>query len=387
MFGAGLVAAASDVPADALRLAAVGAALSASATIVPLAILRARERLRDYIHLTALQVLVTPTLTILLVAILGWGVTGWMLAYLIGNGVLLIRGLLVIGHRWSRRFDLELLGASLAFGIPLVPHALSHWGLSVSDRAILGAFVPAQAVGEYYVAYLACLPISLLAISTAQASQPLFSEGQNANDDGFGVGWMSSIQAALVVGTAIAVALLGPPIVALALPSDYAGTTGLIPPLAFGTALFGLYLMPMNAVTLSAGRTSRIWLITVVAALANVTLNLALIPRYGAPAAAVNTIVAYGLLLVGVTLYQRRVCERPLRYDLRRLMVTVLIIGLPAAGAAALTPGDTWVGLGTRTALLAVSTVCVMAWPFRRDLMRALDGIGGLCDHRGARRL
>ena len=152
------LARAFGVPTDALRLAGIGAAATASATLGPMVILRADERLRAYLQLTALQVLVVPVLTIVFVGVAQLSVSGWMLAYALGAAVLLVRGLLVLGHRWSTSVDTAYLRQALAFGIPLLPHALSHWALSVSDRAILGAFVAASVVGEYYVAYLFCLP-------------------------------------------------------------------------------------------------------------------------------------------------------------------------------------------------------------------------------------
>ncbi len=70
----------------------------AAATILPMASLRAQERLTDYLQLTAILVAVTPALTVLLVVVLDQGVTGWMLAYALSTLALLVRGLAILNH-------------------------------------------------------------------------------------------------------------------------------------------------------------------------------------------------------------------------------------------------------------------------------------------------
>ena len=361
------LAGAFEVPVEALRLAGVGAALLAIATILPMAILRAQERLRAYLQLTGLQVAVTPTLTVLLVVFLAQGATGWMLAYALSAAILLVRGLVILGHRWSLTVDRRILAAALAFGIPLIPHALAHWGLSVSDRAILAANVPTSDVGEYYLAYLACLPVALISIALSQATQPLFVEAGLPEGRNTRVGRATAAQAVLIVGTAIAVGTLGPAVTLLVLPADYAGAVQFIPWLAAGTCLFGLYLMPMNAISITAGKTRRVWVITMIAAAVNVALNLALVPERGAMAAAVNTTIGYGILLIGIFLYMRRVCNPPMPFDGRRIAVGVLVIGIPAILAAIVTNPSTLTGLIIRLVVLGGSVGVLMAGPFRRE--------------------
>ena len=331
MLAAPALAKVFDVPIDALRLASIGAALSTSATLVPLTLLRAQERLSDYLQLTALQVLVTPVLTVAFVAVFDWGVAGWMLAYAVSSLILLIRGLVILRHRWSLAFDVPALRNALAFGVPLVPHALSHWGLSVSDRAILGAYVAPAQVGAYYVAYLASLPVSLLAIALSQATQPMYAEATTVEGRA-DIGRIITVQAVAIVGLTAAVAVIGPAVAFLLFPADFAATAGLIPWLAVGAGLFGLYLIPMNAISVMAGRTRRVWIITLLAASVNIGLNLILVPRIGTAAAAINTTIGYGLLLIGVFLYMRRVCEPPIPHDWKRIGMGALVMGVPPLG-------------------------------------------------------
>jgi O-antigen/teichoic acid export membrane protein len=365
-----------DIPVDALRLAGIGAAFSASSTLVPLALLRAQERLGDYLQLTGVQVMVLPVLTVVFVITLHLAVTGWMLAYAIANAVLLFRGLALVRQDWSGEFNFEHLQRALTFGLPLVPHAISHWALAVSDRAILGAFVAAATVGGYYVAYLFSLPVSLVAIALSQATQPLFAEASTSDDQWRQLASVSEGQAIVVWFVAISAALLGPTILLLALPREYAPAAEFIPWLAVGAGLFGLYLVPVSAIVLTAGRTSHLWAFTVVAAMTNVALNFVFVPRLGPIAAAINTTAGYGVLLVCVFVYSRWIGRPAVPIEPIRIALGLLLMTVPAALAAVLTPEGTLMSLVIRSIVVAgIAGAFLFVGPLRPQARAALQAI------------
>jgi O-antigen/teichoic acid export membrane protein len=348
--------------------------------VVPLALLRAQGRYRDYLRLTGIQVLLTTALAIVFVAILRWGVTGWVLASAAGSVLLLALALAILRHRWTWDIDLQPLGHALAFGLPLLPHALAHWGLALSDRAILGAFVPDAEIGQYYVAYQACLPVTVLAIAVSRATQPTFAAAANSEQRRREIAENSTIQAVLVALAAASIALMGPPLIRLALPLSYARAAEFLPWLALGSGLFGLYLIPMNAIAVMAGRTRRVWIITVLAAALNIGLNLVTIPRIGAQAAAINTAVGYGALLVGVTIYMRRGSHPQIPFEEFRLAKGLGLVALAWLLAALLTPsnptGALVMGLA---AMVGASTILVRTLFYREAIImyRAIRARGG----------
>jgi O-antigen/teichoic acid export membrane protein len=224
----------------------------------------------------------------------------------------------------------------------------------------------------YYLAYLASLPVALIAIAISQATQPLFVEAGLSGGHNALLGPATAAQCVLIVGAAIAVGVLGPVLTMLVLPADYAGAIQFIPWLAAGACFFGLYLIPMNAISITAGKTGRVWVITMIAAAINVALNLALVPELGAIAAAVNTTIGYGILLIGIFLYMRRVCDPRVPVDLGRIAVGVIVVGIPSVVAAIVTDPSTLSGLIIRSVVLAGSAGLLMAGPFRRDATAAL---------------
>jgi O-antigen/teichoic acid export membrane protein len=342
---------------------------------VPLALLRAQERFGDYLRLTGLQVVFVTASTLLFVVVLNWGVTGWMLANAVGGLVLLGRGLALLRHKWTFEFDVVPLRLALSFGLPMIPHALAHWGLALSDRTILGAFVADAEIGAYYIAFQACIPITVLAIALSQASQTRYAEALTSQARREEVARMATVHVVITGLLAAAVAVIGPPLIRLLLPPAYAVAGDYLPWLALGSALFGCYLIPMNAVSVMRGRTERVWMITVLAAGLNISLNLALVPTMGAMAAAINTAVGYAALLAGVTIYMRAVCDPPIPYERARLAISVLVIALAGLVAVMLAPSALVPALIVQTAVLLVGAIVLVRVLFYRDAVNVYHGM------------
>ena len=80
-----------------------------------------------------------------------------------------------------------------------------------------------------------------------------------------------------------------------------------------------------------ARRTQFNWVITGVAAIVNVTLNLTLIPLYGMMGAAVATVAAYTVMFLGMAWWSQRVFHVP--YQWRRVAIAAAAgVGLAVVG-------------------------------------------------------
>lgn len=328
------------IPDAATALGLIGAGFSASTASVQLAVLRAEERLRDYVTLSLFQAVVSAALTLLFVVVFRWGVVGFMLASALAAALAFVIGIPLLKHKWSREWDLGALRSALSFGLPMVPHAVSHWGLALSDRVILGALLPASQVGVYYMAYQFSLPIGILSVAIAQSVQPIFAAAAVSDANRSLLGRVATFQAIAVAYLTMTVVVLGPPAVRLLLPPAYSEATSFIPWIALGTGLFGLYFIPMNAVTLLAGENRWVWPVTLTAASANVLLNLVLVPTIGAMAAAIDTAIGYGLLLAGVSMYARKLDMGSIGIDFRRLVMTVVLLAMACVFVAVVAPED-----------------------------------------------
>ena len=108
---------------------------------------------------------------------------------------------------------------------------------------------------------------------------------------------------------------------------------------------------------------------TGLAALVNVALNLALIPRYGMIGAAIATVAAYATMAVGMAWWSQRIY--PVPYQWRRVGTAALAaVGLAACGK--LVGG----GLPVAFALIVAYPLALLALgftsPVERQRLRAL---------------
>lgn len=364
-----------SVSRSGFAIAMAAAAIHVSVTLVPFAILRAQERLGPFIRLTLLQVALTTGLTLLLVVVLDMGVEGWLGAGLLSVLTVLTFGMGMLQHRWSLSVDRHHIATALLFGLPLLPHAVAHWGLSLSDRVILGAFSTSAAVGQYFLAYNFALPISTLALAMTRGTSPLYAHATSSESDRAQLPEVITHQVVITVLTGLAVVVLGPPLIHLAMPSAYAQAAAFVPWLALGTALLGLYFIPMNVVSILAGNTRWVWTATVGAASVNVSLNLLTIPRLGPIAAAVNYSIGYAVLLVGVVIFMYRTRET-IELEWWRISLAIGIVAAMGVCVILLTrelqpPAALALGV---VALLATPLLLLLAGIWRRPVRGQATG-------------
>jgi O-antigen/teichoic acid export membrane protein len=371
------IGAAFSVPAGTLAIGLAAIVVGTVATTLPMALVRAQERLRAYLLLTAIFVVSDTALMVWLVVLVPGGIYGWLIATLASYAVLLVAGLLVLGHRWTGSFEWRHLRFALAFGLPLLPHAISHWALSLSDRAVLGAFVSPNEVGVYNLAYQLALPISILTVALHQGVMPLYAHASAEASVRRELSLVVTNQIFVTVYLGLGAALLGPPFVLIVMPAAYAQAADALPWIGWGLTAFGLYLIPMDAITVMAGRTRWVWIATVVAAAANISLNLLLVPRYGMLAAAWDTAIAYLVLLVAIYGYMLRVTESRVSYEWTRILLgTGTIVASLALGIIVTPGGSPEAAFAIRSLILVVALIVmwrIARWHRSHDAGRPLS--------------
>lgn len=324
-------------PTDVL-LSLLAAALLVGASTVPLSLLRAQRRLRDFLTLTIGGAVVN--VTAILIAVLGLraGVTGWLVAVVLANAFLVVIALRVVPFSRSERFDPRMLREALRFSLPIIPHYVAHWSLQLADRLVLAAVTTASAVGVYSLAANLALPAMVAVQSLNQGFMPFFARAGKTSDELPNLTRMIRVQVALVCMLTLAGCALAGPAVHLIASPEYWGAASLTPWIVLGYGFMGLYLILMNGITLTLGRTDRIWMITVVSAGVNLSAVAFLVPVFGLEAAAVAAAAGYGVLLAGVLAHSFRV-GNPVGHPWGMIAAAILVSAAGYIGAT-LTAGD-----------------------------------------------
>lgn len=196
---------------------------------------------------------------------------------------------------------------ALRLGLPTVPHLFAAYAVNSADRLLIAALVSTAAVGEYQAAYLVGgAGIALMLAVNSAWSPAVF--GRIADGS-----WKRFIETTAPVGLVISavlaagLAFVAPAALVIVAPASYrtAAASDVIALVALATIPFTAYLAAVS-VLFVVRRTWSIASATVLAAVVNIALNVALIPALGITGAAVATLVAYLVQAAVVRLWVAR---------------------------------------------------------------------------------
>lgn len=189
---------------------------------------------------------------------------------------------------------LSYIKYAVRFNLPLIPHYLSMYVLSSSDRIMITRLTNSANTAIYSVAYSAASVVTLLWTSIEASLAPwMYEEISKGNKAGVRKRTFQLL--CLFAGVSIFATLFAPEIIMILAPEDYYEGIYLIPPITAGvffTAVYGVYMR----IELYYKNTTFISIMTVVAAGTNVVLNYLFISGFGYVAAAYTTVICYVML-------------------------------------------------------------------------------------------
>src|SRR5438132_1403691 len=310
---------------------------------------RVEQRSVAFVTATLANVVITIAATVLLVVVFDKGPLGVLVGNLTGTLIVYAALLAYSRHALGLQFDRSLYRAMNRFGLPLVPSALALWLTNFSDRFFLVKLSDAHEVGLYSIAVRIASAIVLL-LTAFRMAWPAFA--YSIEDDrearrtySFVLTYMVFVCCWLALG----LGLLAPWLLRLITTRPFYPAAGVVPLLAFGVAAFGGYVV-VQIGTGRARKTRSNWLVTGMAAVVDVGLNLALIPSYGRTGAAIAMVSAYVVLFVGMAWRAQRVF--PVPYQWRRVATLgAVAVGLTLLGKLLDVP-------------LALALALTVAYPF-----------------------
>lgn len=218
------------------------------------------------------------------------------------------------------KFDRALARAYAAYGLPVSLSLILALVLASTDRLLLGAFLDEATVGVYHAGYsLGSRTLDVVFIWLGMAGAPalisaLERGGQSALTEA--AHEQASFMTLLTLPAAVGLALVARPLAELMIGEDLrVGASHVTPWIAASGWLSGVttyYLL--QAFTL-ARRTPLLIVSMSAPAIANVILNLALIPRLGLDGALWATMVSYGVGAVAAWALGRRACPLPIPWE------------------------------------------------------------------------
>lgn len=314
--GAGnLVERATEFPA-AWSPAVVLLALTSVIQATYLCLLQARKETTRYVSLQVLSTGLNLGLSLTLVAALGMNWQGRILAMLVAGMVIagiclhgLVSRLKVLGLTFGR----DSLKTLLTFGMPLIPHLLGGWVMTMAPRLFLNQLATVADTGLFSVAFSLASPIAMIAGAANQAYMPALFERLSRPEalDKFRLSRMLLLGAAGLLAMAVVYGLTIRLLLPLIVGPRFYASADYVLWLSLAFAVQGVYFIFGNFVVYARRTSLLAWRADFLAGLATLVLLPLLIRLNGPIGAAQVTFIAFTISCLGGFTASRKAFSMP----------------------------------------------------------------------------
>lgn len=282
--------------------------------------------------------------------------------YVLAQGFGLCVALYLTRPRWKGLSDTADIRGALAFGLPLVPQQVAGFVLYGGDRIVIQRMRDAQQVGRYQVAYnLAALAIFVVTFMS-DAWLPRIFGLVDKSLQGVVMRRSKTITDRLLVPVTIGLSVGAPAVGYFWMPASYHPEQ-----LVSVMVLIAVTTSPCadalasSRLLLTEGRTRSLALATLVAAVLNIVLNIALLPPLGLAGSALATFLTYIVLSAWERALLRRGDQLPVpgTASLVAMALSLASIFVPLGGA--------WLALRFGVAAACLVWLGLMLRTVRRD--------------------
>lgn len=297
---------------------------------LPFHVLRIEGKPQQFIALTFGRSVATLGARLALVIGAGLGVHGVVLADVVVTALFTLVLVPWFAPLIRPTFSMALLRESLRFGLPRLPHGVSHQVIAVFDRYWLGRYVTLHEIGLYATGATFGLGLKLFLSAFEYAWAPFYFGLMREPDAKRTFARVTTYALAILVLLTAGLSAVAVDLLALMTAPTFLHAAKVIPWIAMGVTLQGVYLLTSIGLNITK-RTEYYPVATAIAAGVSVLSNVTLVPSFGILGAAVANTLAYGVLAGTSFWFSYRLY--PIPYESRRLARVI------AAGVAAFAVG------------------------------------------------
>ena len=293
---------------------------------------RTFQQMKKYSLFLILQSYIGVFVCIVLVY-LGYHIETVVLGLLSGYVAVFIMMLfMVVGYLGFSRPSYKNLKEELAFAIPTIPNNVSSWVVDSSDKYVISGILGATAVGCYSPGY-ALGSVLLMFLSPfavlLPAILPEFYEKGDWGTVDYYMRYSMKYYLLLTVPAAVGMSVLSKPLL-LSITTYTIATGGYLvtPFVCLGAVFMGVYGITNNILILEKDTKilGKLWIIV---AIANIGLNILLVPYLGIIGAAAVTLVCYIAAFVVTTIKSSKYHKLPfVRNSTIKIIIASAIMGI-----------------------------------------------------------
>ena len=331
-------------------------------------------RAKTYTKLYAFDGIMATVNTLILVCVFllkfRWGAMGYIAA-IIGADFLSVLFLSVITSVW-RYFDISKLDKAVAkemlrYCLPLIPASIAWWITNVSDRYLVAYFCGDTVNGIYDISYKLPSIINVFATIFLEAWQISAVKESGAKHTGRFFGNVFKAYQSVVFMGGAGIILLCKPLIRLLADDAYFEAWTFVPVLimatifaCFSTFMTSIYMVEkrggLNLATMSAG------------AVANIALNLVLIPKIGAQGAALATFASYVIVFGLRAINTRKFID--INISPLQMLANVALMGAMSYILIANVPHNFIISIGITVVIMIINTKPLLV--FAKQLLKGI---------------
>lgn len=234
------------------------------------------------------------TTNILFLLVFKWGMKGYIYAFILTEVITVVFMLLggKIINNFKPSFNITLYKQMLKYSIPMIPSTISWWIMNVSSKYIITEYLGLSQNGIYSVAYKIPSILSLLTNLFIQAWQISAIQNHEEKDNNNFIKnvyqYYFIISIALSSGLILFSKIMGYILYA----KEYFIAWTIVPILIVAYNFSGMSGF-LASVYSAEKKTGMLFYSTVFGAIANIVLNILLIPRFGIMTAAYSTLIGF----------------------------------------------------------------------------------------------
>lgn len=183
----------------------------------------------------------------------------------------------------------------MVYGIPLIPHNLSHLILSGADKIMINSMISSDTSGIYSLSYTLGMIIQVFSEALNQMFTPWLYRKMQQNEK-IVITKVQRIYYLLYATVAVLVIGFSPEILKIIGTKEYWAGVTIIPWIVFAMILNFTYTLYVN-IEFFYRKTALISAGTIMAAIINIGLNYFFLVRFGYGFAAISTVISYATLL------------------------------------------------------------------------------------------
>jgi len=295
---------------------------------------------------------------------------GILYAYLITSALFFVYTIIIFFPKISFKFNKSIAIKSIKYSLPLLPHSLAGWSMSMLDRVFVNSYKGTSETGIYSVGAQMSSIVNTITTAVYQAYSPWFFqklyEKENFQDLNNKI-VLLICKVYFILG--VLMSFIAEPIVKLITTSKFWDGWKFIPLLVWAYILSGIYFFLVAPLFIK--NTKYIPIITLTASGINVLAFVTLIPIFGTYGAGIGTFLAFAVSNIMALLMTRKL-ERSLLINYGHIYL-LFFISICVSFMVYFIKFNSWyINLIFRISIILIFTISIL-WNNKKDIKEGLN--------------